>query len=139
MRCRQESRRRQSLTAPRPGRMQVGAVDEFGGWSEELEVCANKLEGAWEREKAQRAPRRYSDDGQREKVRRAPKRYSDDGHCKSNGLRLLLLAAVTTAAEVPPTNENGQTSNDKEVRQGAKVVAALQRVNPDGYGASWCF
>ena len=60
--------------------------------------CANKLGGGWEREKVQRAAKRY-DEG--------------DGHSKVIGLRLLLLAAVIMAAKsAPPTNEH--MSNDKE-------------------------
>ena len=34
---------------------------------------------------------------------------------------------------------NKQTSNDKEKRHEAKVLAALRRVRPDGCGAPWRF
>ena len=57
--------------------------------------CTNKLEGGWEREK----------------VQRAAKRYDDDDHNKVIRLRLLLIAAVNMAAKAlpPPTNTRPRT------------------------------
>ena len=40
------------------------------------------------------------------KVQRASKRYDDDGHSKVIGLKLLLLAAVITAAKALPPQPN---------------------------------
>ena len=39
----------------------------------------------------------------------------------------MLLAAVIMAATAPPPQMNGQTSNDKEKKHGAKILAALCR------------
>ena len=84
--------------------------------------CANKLGGGWEREKAQRAA----------------KRYDEDGQDKDIGARLLLLAAAIIAARaLPPQNEH--VSNDKEKGHEEKILAALRRVEPDGYGAPYNF
>ena len=57
--------------------------------------CANKFGGGWEREK----------------VQRAAKRYDDDDHNKVIRLRLLLIAAVNMAAKAlpPPTNTRPRT------------------------------
>ena len=52
--------------------------------------CANKFGGGWEREK----------------VQRAAKRYDDDGHSKVSGLKLLLLVAVIMAAKALPPQTN---------------------------------
>ena len=85
------------MTAPRPGRMEVHAVDGLGGWSEELEVSALTT----------------SEAAGKKKVQRGAERYDDDGHSKCIGLRPLLLVAVTYGGEsAPPTNE--ETSNAKE-------------------------
>ena len=79
---------------------------------------ANKLGGGWERDQ----------------VQRAAKRYDDDGHGKYIGSRLLLLAAVIMAARAPPPTKE-QTSNHKDKRRGAKILAALHRVEPEAFGA----
>ena len=102
-----------SLTAPpSPGRMQVDALDRITN-------CANKLGSGWQIE------RKYSE------------RPDDEGHGEH-------VDWVETAAacccccrgeSAPPTYE--QASNDKEKRHGAKLLAALRRVEPDGYGAPW--
>ena len=78
-----------SLTAPKPGRMSVDAVDGFGRSSVENYSCANKLGGGWEREKIQRAFRRY-----------------DNGRGNDIGSRLLLLAvAIMAARALPPQTD----------------------------------
>ena len=71
---------------------------------------------------------------------RTAKRYDDEVRGKDVGLRLLLLAAVILAErEHPPektkTKKNEQASNAKEERRAAKLLEALRRVKPDGYGA----
>ena len=58
------------------------------------------------------------------------KRYDDDGHGKYLGLRMQPFSAVILS--------NEQTSNDKEKRHRTKVLAALRRVNPYGYGTRLC-
>ena len=88
--------------------------------------CANKLEGGWEREK----------------VQRAAKRYDSDGHSKYIGLRLLLLAAVVMATKALPQQKSSRQMTKKLlliVYVRGEILAALRRVNPDGYGAPWCF
>ena len=96
-----------------PGRMQVGC----GSWVRWLvsrtRSCADKLGGGRERDP----------------VQRKAKRYDNDGHGKYVGLRLLLLAAAIMAVRVLPSQTNRQTSNDKEKRHGAKILAALRRVS----------
>ena len=81
-----------SPTAPRPGRMQLDVGDGGGGWSEQIKPAPTKLGGGWEREK--------------EKVQRAAKRYDNDGHSNCTGVRPLLLGAVVMAAKalLPQTN-----------------------------------
>ena len=75
-----------------------------------IRSCAGKLGGGGEIYESQRTAKRY-----------------DDGHGKYVAVRLLLLAAVLMAARaLPPLIE--QTSNDKEKRHRAKILAALRRV-----------
>ena len=117
-----------SPTAPRPGRTQVDGVwwirllIETNNYSRS---CAKKLGGGWERDKAQRAA----------------KRYDDDRHSKYMSLRLLLLYAVVVEAKALPlqTNLRYMTKSQVSCRYGANVLAALSRVEPDEHGPPWCF
>ena len=84
--------------------------------------CATKLERGWERKK----------------VQRAAELNDDEGYSKVIGLRLLLLVAAIMAAKAP-TNEHTPNDNGTKCRYGAKIIAALRRVKPDGYGAPWYF
>ena len=81
-----------SLTAPTPGRMQTCRCSCWIRWllGRVRSLCANKLGGGQEREKTQRAA----------------KRFDDDVHREFNGLRLLLLAAVIMAATSLPAQTN---------------------------------
>ena len=44
----------------------------------------------------------------------------------------MLAVVIMAARALPPANE--QMSNDKQKRHGAKILAALRHVEPDGYG-----
>ena len=73
-------------------------------------------------------------------MQRAAKRYDDDGHGKVIGLRLLLLAASIMAAKaLLPQPNIRQTTKRLSCRYEVKILAALRRVRPDGYGSPWCF
>ena len=70
----------------------------IGGNNYNSRSCANKLGGDWEREK----------------VQRAAKRYDEKRHSKYIWLRQLLLADVIMEAKaLPPQNEHAST--DKEI------------------------
>ena len=82
----------------------------------------NKLRSTWEREK----------------VQRTAERYDEDGHGEVIGLSLLLLAAVIMAAKALPSQTNvRQMTKRLYCRHGAKILAALRRLKPDGYGGPW--
>ena len=74
-----------------------------------IRSCTDKLGGGWERDQ----------------VQRTAKRYDDGSHGRDVGLRLLLLAAVIRAARALPPHTSRRTSNDKEKRHTAKILAAL--------------
>ena len=87
-----------SLTAPRPGVIQVDAVDEIGlliGRNNYGTSCGNRLGGHWESTYSER-------------------RYDDDGPNRVIGLRLPLHCCCRYGGESsPPTNEHA--SNDEEI------------------------
>ena len=74
------------------------------------------------------------------------KRYDDDDHDEVIGSRLLLLAAALMSARAPPPQTNSRrmkkrrcTGRKYSQRCGAKILAMLRRVEPDGYGDSYDF
>ena len=73
----------------------------------------------------------------------ASKRDKGDGHNKVIWFETAATCCCYHGGEgAPPTNEH--TPNDKETtivycRSGAKMLPALRRVKPDGYGAPLCF
>ena len=78
--------------------------------------CADKLGGGRERDAVQPTAKRHDDDS--------------DGN--DVGLRLPLLAAFICGGE-SASPENEQTSNDKEMSRGAKILATLRE-----FGARLC-
>ena len=105
-----EAQRTNTLTYySTPGRMQLDCGSWIRWWVSRIRNCADMI--GWERDE----------------VQRTAKRCGDDGHGKYVRLRLLLVAAVNMAARAPPSPTNEQTSNDKDKRHGAKILAALCR------------
>ena len=97
-------------------------MDSAADRKNDSSICTNTLVGGWEREK----------------IHRAAKGYDDDGHSKVIGLRLLLLAAVIMVAKaLPPQTNVRQMTKRLYCRHGAKILAALRRLKPDGYGGPW--
>ena len=60
------------------------------------------------------------------------KRYDDDDRGKDIGSRPLLAVATMAAGALLPQTSRFQMTKK---RHGAKIFAALSRVEPDGYGA----
>ena len=75
-----------------------------------MRSCADKLDGGWERDEAQQTA----------------KRYDDDGYGKTCWVETASACCCYYGGEsAPPTNK--QTSNDKEKRHGATILASLPR------------
>ena len=91
-----------------------------GRYNNKLHLVHNKLGGG----------------GERDKVQRAAKRYENDVTAKI-GSRLLLL--LLSRRERPPPQTNRRCPMTTEKRHRAKILAVLRRVAPDGYGAPCSF
>ena len=96
----------------KPGRMQVVCGPWIRWFVSRIRSCADKLGGGWERDK----------------LRRTAKGYDGDRHGEYVGVKLLLHAAVIMAARALTPQTNRQTSDDREKRHGAKILAALRRL-----------
>ena len=90
-----------------------------GRYNNKLHLVHNKLGGG----------------GERDKVQRAAKRYENDVTAKI-GSRLLLLLLSRRERPPPQTKRCPMTT---EKRHRAKILAVLRRVEPDGYLAPWSF